>query len=423
MWRFVSCGQSVGLRKMRYTYVARQPILNAKGVTLGYELLFRDGEMNAFPSHVSSERATYRLIAENFLAVGRTPGRRSSRCFINFPYKSLIRRLPFTLPKDLIVVEVLETCEPTDELYYVVRELHRKGYLLALDDFVYSPAWERFLPYVHIVKLDVMAMGIAEACQFVKEKIAAGCQCRFLAERVETDEEFLQAKDAGFAFFQGYFFKKPEVVKKRYIVPEYLTAMNLFSEVCQPEVDFDRVEEILSQDVTLSYKLLRFVNALSDRICVSISSFRQALIYLGQEKLKSFVSLTVASYIAVNKPKELYRLSLQRAHFCQLMSAHAPFNELKGQAFMIGLFSVLDAILDTSFDHLMEQLPLPMPVKKVLAEREGSFGNLLAIQEHFERGDWPGVESECQKIGLSMEEVSRTLHEALCWSNDVQYIV
>jgi EAL and modified HD-GYP domain-containing signal transduction protein len=144
---------------MRYTYVARQPILNAKGVTLGYELLFRDGEMNAFPSHISSERATYRLIAENFLTVGSPSDRRSARCFINFPYKSLIRRLPFMLPKHRIVVEVLETCEPTDELYHAIRDLHRHGYLLALDDFVYSPAWERFLPYVHIVKLDIMALG------------------------------------------------------------------------------------------------------------------------------------------------------------------------------------------------------------------------------------------------------------------------
>ncbi|SHF45987.1 EAL and HDOD domain-containing protein [Vibrio gazogenes] len=408
---------------MRYTYVARQPILNAKGVTLGYELLFRDGEMNAFPSHISSERATYRLIAENFLTVGCTSDRRSARCFINFPYKSLIRRLPFTLPKHRIVVEVLETCEPTDELYYVIRDLHRHGYLLALDDFVYSPAWERFLPYVHIVKLDIMALGVDEACQFVQEKIADKYQCRFLAERVETEEEFLQTKAAGFSFFQGYYFRKPQVTKKRYVVPEYLTAMNLFIEVCRPEVDFERVEEILSQDVTLSYKLLRFVNALSDRLCVSISSFRQALIYLGQDRLKSFVSLTVASYIAVDKPKELYRLSLQRAHFCQLMSSHDVFHELKGQAFMIGLFSVLDAILDVSIDDLMEQLPLPEVAKEALAKRKGVFGDLLTIQEHFERGDWHGIETESVKIGLSVEEVSQSLHDALCWSNNAQYIV
>ncbi|MDW6002591.1 EAL and HDOD domain-containing protein [Vibrio mangrovi] len=408
---------------MRYTYVARQPILNAKGVTLGYELLFRDGEMNAFPSHVSSERATYRLIAENFLTLGRTSDRRTSRCFINFPYKSLIRRLPFMLPKHQIVVEVLETCEPTDALYSVVRDLYRQGYLLALDDFVYSPAWERFLPYVHIVKLDIMAMGVDEACQFVQQKISSDCKCRFLAERVETEAEFLQTKAAGFSFFQGYYFKKPQVMKRQYVMPEYLTAMNLFNEVCQTEVNFDRVEEILSQDVALSYKLLRFVNALSDRICVSISSFRQALIYLGQEKLRSFVSLTVASYVAVNKPKELYRLSLQRAHFCQLMSVHAPFRELKAQAFMIGLFSVLDAILDTSIDDLMEQLPLPEPAKEALAKREGAFGDLLTIQEYFEKGDWHGVETESQKIGIPVEEVSQSLYEALCWSNNAQYVV
>lgn len=144
---------------MYTTYVARQPILNAKRHTLGYELLFRDGEKNAFPEYMDADRATYRLIVENFLSLGTNPRIARSRCFINFPHKSLIRRLPLTLPREQIVVEILETCQPTDDLFEAVQELSQRGYLLALDDFVYSPAWERFLPYVQIVKIDIMAMG------------------------------------------------------------------------------------------------------------------------------------------------------------------------------------------------------------------------------------------------------------------------
>ncbi|MCG3730330.1 EAL and HDOD domain-containing protein [Vibrio cincinnatiensis] len=405
---------------MYTTYVARQPIFNAKKHTLGYELLFRDGERNAFPGQIDSDRATYRLIVENFLAVGTNPSIEYSRCFINFPYKSLLRRLPLTLPKEQIVVEVLETCPPSDELFAVIQDLSTRGYLIALDDFVYSPDWERFLPYVHIVKLDIIAMGIEQACHIVEQRLAAGSKRRFLAEKVETQEQFDMARRAGFSFFQGYFFSKPQIIKQRYLSPEQLISMQLFQEVCRPSVDFERVEQIISQDLALSYKLLRFVNRLSPRLAVPISSFRQALVYLGQDQLKIFVSLAVASYVSVKKPQELYNLSLQRAQFCQLMSKRRPFNEHKEQAFLIGLFSVLDALLDTSLDHLLEQLPVAQAIKQALNKREGPFGELLSLEECFEKADWQGVENHCHTLGIGVDEVTQELNAAQRWSQEVR---
>ncbi|MDE1220400.1 HDOD domain-containing protein [Vibrio aestuarianus] len=408
---------------MYYTYVARQPILNAKQHTLGYELLFRDGENNAFPAHIESNRATYRLIVENFLSVGMNPAIAKSRCFINFPYKSLIRRLPLTLPRDQIVVEVLETCAPSDELLDVIKDLYKRGYIVALDDFVYSHEWERFLPYVHIVKLDIMALGLEEACEFVRKRIAEGSKRRFLAERVETEHEFNVTRSAGFTFFQGYFFSKPQIIKQRYVSPEQIIALELFREVCKPDVDFERIECIMSQDVALSYKLLRFVNTMSDRLSMPISSFRQALVYLGQDRLKTFVSLAVASFVSSKKPKELYNLSLQRAQFCQLMASHHSLCEYREQAFLIGLFSVLDALLDISIEELVEQLPLSDAVKIALQRREGPIGELLALEECFEQADWQGVEAHCDALGLELGVVSDELSAALRWSQDVNRLI
>ncbi len=407
---------------MKSTYVARQPILNAKRHTLGYELLFRDGEENAFPVHVDADRATYRLIVENFLSVGTNPDIENSRCFINFPYNSLIRRLPLTLPKHQVVIEVLETCQPTDELLEAIKELHGQGYLIALDDFVYSPDWERFIPYVHIIKLDIMAMGLEAACQMVREQLAKGSRKRFLAERVETEQEFRATRDAGFRFFQGYFFSKPQIIKQRYVSPKHVIAMQLFQEVCRPNVDFDKVEQLVSKDVALSYKLLRFVNSMTDRIAVPISSFRQALVYLGQDRLKIFVSLAAASYISTHKPKELYNLSLQRAQFCQLMAVRRQFIEHKDQAFLIGLFSVLDALLDMSLDVVVDQLPLEKAIKEALNKRVGPFGELLNLEECFEKADWQGVADYCQHFGLRFDDVSHDLAEAQRWSQEVRDI-
>lgn len=405
---------------MYTTYVARQPIFNAKRQTLGYELLFRNGEQNAFPDQMDSDRATYRLIVENFLTIGTNPSIEYSRCFINFPYKTLLRRLPLILPKQQIVVEVLETCPPTDELFAAIQELSTRGYLIALDDFVYTPEWERFLPYVYLVKIDVIDMGIEQACSIVKKRLAEGSKQRFLAEKVETQEQFEMARSAGFSFFQGYFFSKPHMVKQRYFSPEQLIAMQLFQEVCKPTVDFERVEQIVAQDIALSYKLLRFVNSMSPRLAVPIASFRQALVYLGQDQLKIFVSLAVASYISVKKPKELYNLSLQRAQFCQLMATRPPFAEHKDQAFLIGLFSVLDALLDTPLATLVEQLPVTESIKQALNKREGPLGELLNLEECFEKADWLGVENYCQTLGLEVDEVTQELNAALHWSQDVR---
>lgn len=408
---------------MRETYVARQPILNAKRQTLGYELLFRDGESNAYPTHIDSNRATYRLIVENFLSMGTNPSLSSSRCFINFPHESLIRRLPLILPKNKIVVEVLETCIPNDELFEAIKEISRSGYLIALDDFVYSPEWERFLPFVQIIKLDIMAMGLDAACDLVKDRLSKGTKRKFLAERVETEQEFIATRSAGFSLFQGYFFSKPVISRQSYLSPEHLIAMELFAEVCKSEVDFEKVEAIVAKDVSLSYKLLRFVNTMSDRLEVTISSFRQALIYLGQDRLKIFVSLAVASFVSSNKPKELYTLSLQRAQFFQLMASSNPFSQYRDQAFLIGLFSMLDALLDSSLSELVSELPLNSVIKQALLQRQGPYGVLLGIEECYERADWQGLQSACHQLNLSVNEVLLKLTQAQRWSHDLNSVV
>lgn len=334
----------------------------------------------------------------------------------------MIRRLPLTLPKNKVVIEVLETCQPTDELLEAIRQLHREGYVIALDDFTLSPEWRRFLPYVHIVKLDVMALGMERACRLVKEHLARRVKYHFLAERVETAAEFEQAKQAGFKFFQGYFFSKPEMVQTRYVSPKQVVALELFHEVCKSEPDFARIEQLISQDVALSYKLLRFVNTQSTRLEVAISSFRQALIYLGQDKLKMFVSLVVASYISTNKPRELFYLSLQRAQFCELMSRRLPFSKHNEQGFMIGLLSILDAMLDLSVESLVEQLPLSELAKQALLCRGGAYGALIALEECFEQADWGGVEAFCLQLGLSLDDVRYELVEAQRWSQDLAMI-
>ncbi|MGF1901797.1 HDOD domain-containing protein [Aliivibrio sifiae] len=397
-----------------YAYVARQPILNRKKQTIGYELLFRDGETNAFPD-MEANQATCRLLVENFMSAGSNPALESPRSFINFPQESLISLVPTAFPKRKIVVEVLETCIPNDELFSAIKHLHRMGYIIALDDFSLDAEWDRFLPYSHIVKLDIMQLGIDVACDYVKKKKQQGCKRHYLAERVETYEEFEQAFQVGFHFYQGYFFSKPQIIKNRVVKPEEVLTMQLFQEVCREDVNFTRVEQLIAQDVSLSYQLLKFVNTASVRLEKPISSFKQALVYLGEEQIKMFVTLVATAHAAINKPKELYKQSLVKGRFCELMICRCQNGTPGQQAFIVGLFSLLDALLDRKLDDVLEQLSLTDEIEQAILLRAGLLGSMLELYESIKSGDWEQLDKTSRLLGFSPKTVEKTYQEAETW--------
>ncbi|MEJ2764411.1 HDOD domain-containing protein [Photobacterium sp. MCCC 1A19761] len=398
-----------------YSYVARQPIFNRKQRTVGYELLFRDGESNAFPV-IEANKATCRLLVENYMAVGDNPATAGQRTFINFPHESLIRLLPLLLPKRKVIIEVLETCTPNEELFAAIKHLYRQGYVIALDDFELDPQWHRFLPYVHLIKLDFMTLGAEKACAYVRKH--QDRKLKFLAEKVETREEFEAAAEAGFHFFQGYYFSKPELMKNRQVQPEKLTTVRLLQEICREEVNFQRVEQIIAGDVPLSYLLLRYVNTAAHRTIEPISSFRQALVYLGEEKIKMFVSAVATANAGVDKPKELYALSLLRARMCEMLAAHSRLAPMKDKAFLIGMFSLLDALLDNTLAQILGVLPLAAEVREALLHRQGDLGQMLALIDAYEQADWDQVSVCCRALAIQESLVAKSYQQAMRWSQN-----
>ncbi|GAB6262847.1 EAL domain-containing protein [Photobacterium sp. CCB-ST2H9] len=400
-----------------YAYVARQPILNRQQRTVGYELLFRDGEQNAFPQ-IEANTATSRLLVENYMAVGDDLATASQRTFINFPHDSLIKLMPLLLPRQKVVIEVLETCVPDDELLAAVRHLHKQGYTIALDDFELDPAWQRFLPFVHLIKLDFIKLGCQQACAFVASQKSR--RLKFLAEKVETREEFEAAKTAGFHLFQGYYFSKPELLKNRQVTPETLTTLRLLREISRTPVDFKRVERIISSDVSLSYLLLRYVNSAAHRTLSPIGNFKQALVYLGEEKIKLFVSVVAAAHASIRKPRELYILSLQRARMCEELARGSGIRLNSDQAFLAGIFSLLDALLDKPLPKLLELLPLSEEVHSALLNREGELGDILNLLDAYDNADWEMTARYCQKLGVKEAQVANVYHQTLHWLTSYQ---
>ncbi|PSW18723.1 histidine kinase [Photobacterium sanctipauli] len=395
------------------SYLARQPVMNRDKETIGYELLFRDGPNNAFPN-VADEEATHRLLADNFLSSSTTDVTAGKKAFVNFPYASLIGRTPLLFKKQCFIVEILETCEPTDELLEAIIELNRKGYTLALDDFVPSPQWSRFLPYVHIVKFDIRVTPVEKAAFFIQHY--KNSKLIFLAEKVETQEEFQQCHDAGFHLFQGYFFSKPEIVRRKALSPSALTTLRLYKEISQTEVDFNSIEAIVATDLSLSYKLLRHVNNMTYTRAKPISSFKQALVYLGEEKLRRFITFVATSHATADKPASLYHLSIQRARFCERLSQQLSPKLDSNQAFLTGLFSLLDSILDQPIEVLIDQLPLEEAIRNALIFQQGKLGCLLQLTIAYDKADWQTIKKISQSLKLDESIIADLYLESLKWA-------
>lgn len=199
-----------------YSYVARQPILDRDLNTHAYELLFRDSLNNVFPS-ISSQQATSRLVVEQFLHQNIDQLLGDRPCFINFPHSLLLEGLAECLPHEKVVIEILEDSSPDDALLAKVEQLHALGYQLALDDFTLSVAWERFLPFIHIIKFDLRTTPLPKIKAFIKQHSALNLT--YLAEKVEDKAEFERVKKLGFQLFQGFFFSRPELVKQARMAP------------------------------------------------------------------------------------------------------------------------------------------------------------------------------------------------------------
>lgn len=399
-----------------YSYIARQPILNLNKETVAFELLFRDGESNSYPG-ISPEKATSKLIVENQLTLGIEEITGDIPAFINFHDDAIIQQAPAFLDPKRIVVEILEDVNISDKLLSACDSLKTKGYTLALDDYDFDPKWDVFLPYVDIIKVDVIEVGLSNISQSLprlqNEKI------EWLAEKVETIEEFEQLKSLGFTLFQGYFFAKPEMLKKKTILSSKQHIFDLMEHAGSAEFDFEAISEIFKRDVGLTYKLLRFINSPGYGPSREITSLKHALIYIGDLELKKFIALLVLADLNEGKPNEIMRSSLIRAKFCELISDIHIKGENPPIGFLAGMLSHIDGVLDQSIAELMDILPIHTEIKQALIEKDNYLANYLKLFMAIEQGDWQNAVALADKLDLKEEEFLNAYQESISWSDTI----
>ncbi len=405
-------------------YVARQPIFDINDKTVAYELLYRSSTVNNY-QHTNGDQATTDVIVNSFLNIGIKELSNGKPCFINFTEKLLKLGVPSYFNPLSIVVEILETVELNEEILNICKELKAHGYTIALDDFFVSQ-WNdltiQLLNYIDIIKIDFRSTSRSdrqEMIRFIKNR-----NIHFLAEKVETIEEYLQAKEDGFVYFQGFYFSKP-VILNSYDIPSYYHSyFQILKEIECPEPDLEKIKNVIEKDISLSYKLLRLINNPVFRPRNEVSSIKQAIILLGLNEIKKWIYVLAIRGVEKwtdggSKEREIIELSLKRGKLGELIGKKVGREVLASKYFLMGMFSLMDSLLHHPMETLLEDLPLSNELKDALSGEKNDDYAMLQFLKDIEHAFLENQELMFNPTFMPKEELFRLYAEASDWANKV----
>ncbi|OQY19672.1 MAG: diguanylate phosphodiesterase [Desulfobacteraceae bacterium 4572_35.1] len=397
---------------MQDAFIGRQPIFDRNIEVYAYELLYRHGFVN-YAEIDDDDAASGTVLVNLLLEIGLDNLVGKHKAFCNFTRGFLLQEKDLAFAADRLVVEVLETVEAEEEIVQAVKGYAERGHMIALDDFVYSEALRPLVDLAELIKIDVMELGMEETAQQVKILRTVKPSLKFLAEKVETKEEFQQCLDLGFDYFQGYFFSKPVVVTGKKLPPARLAMLQLMSELQSSDVSMERIEEIIQADVNLSVKLLRQVNSSYYNLINEVTSIKQAIVRVGLQHIRTWASVLIMGSVS-DKPDELMTMALVRGKMCELIAVQQRSRQ-ETSYFTVGLFSLLESILDAPMEHILNELPLSDEINRALLFGEGRMGRVLHCVQDYEQGDWVAVETR----GIAQDVVVESYWEAISWADDI----
>ncbi len=363
-------------------FIGRQPIFNTDMKVIAYELLFRSNTDDNYASIVGGDVASAQVMMNALGDIGLSEiVNEDQKVFINFTEGLLLKEYQPFYPRTKVVIEVLEDIKVTPLLMESLSKLKKKGYLIALDDYIFNPELEPLEQFANIIKVDILEVELDKIAMHLERIKDKGV--RLLAEKVETQEEYEQCRQLGFHYFQGYFFAKPNIIAGKRLPNNKLSLLNLLSNVYDPDIDMFVLSEMIAKDVGLSQKLLRFV-AQTLSMKQSITSIHDAVVRFGLRRLQSWTSMLVLSGVE-DKPIELFMTSLIRAKFCELLGEKLGGASLDAY-FIVGLFSCLDAVMDAELSDLVSKLGLDKEIKLALLEERGKLGLALSLVKNVEKG-------------------------------------
>jgi c-di-GMP-related signal transduction protein len=394
-------------------YVARQPILTSNEQVFGYELLFRDGVEDYF-CHSDADAAsrstldTSMLMGLDILCDGR-------RAFINCTRDTLLKDYVTLLPPSQVVVEILETVPVDDLVKAACVRLKEGGYTIALDDFIADDPRIELVQFADIIKVDMKDTSTEERTALVKR--FGSSRCRMLAEKVETRDEFSASKKAGFSYFQGYFFRRPELLQAREIPKNQVNYLRLLQAISQDEIEAKEIEDIIKGEASLCYRLLRYLNSAAFAFATEIHSVKHGLAILGQREVRRWVRLVAALGAGQNKTSDLVLSALVRARYCELLGPKIPHGE--SDLFLVGLLSLMDVILEIPMGVVLEGISLDRETRAVLLGQKSQLDPVYQLMLSQEAADWSKLSELCTRLRLPESFVTECHWQAMQWAREM----
>jgi len=393
-------------------FLARQPIFNSARVVYGYELLFRSGPENRYDGTAPDKASASTVDSILLFGMDRlTPGCRS---FLNCTRDFLIRDFAIMLPKDRVVLEILESVAMDDEVRNACRRLKNAGYLLALDDFEDRPDWKPLVAMADFIKVDLLATPPADQLRLAQTYLPMNIH--MLAEKVETYDDFNRTRAWGYAYFQGYFFSKPEMLSRKDIPQNQMNYLLVLQAVNRADMDIAEVSERIKAEASLSFRLLRYLNSPAFPLIVEVHSIPHALSLLGERGTRKWVSLIAVTCMANGKPAELVALPLIRARFCELLAPYAGLAPSANDLFLLGLLSAMDAMLDMRMPDVLKEIAIREDIRDALLGNANKLRDIFEFVRNYERGCWEEISAAAARMGIREDAIPPLYVEAVEWA-------
>ena len=398
-------------------YIARQPIFDRRQSIYGYELLYRNDIQNYFPV-IDDNQATVELIYNSFLVMGLKNLTEGTKAFINFSKELIDSDVAMLLPKGDIVVEVLERGEVSAKTEEACRQMNEIGYIIALDDVVFDENTMKLMEYASIIKIEFNIMPKEDQVRLInkyRKKI------KFLAEKVETREEYQMAMEMGYDYFQGYFFSKPTMIHKNDIVAINSNIFEILKELNYKDPNYVVVANIIQRDLGLTYKLLMLTNTIKFGAKNQIRSVKHALSYLGINELYQWISLIMLKDMKNSENSELIKLSIIRGKLMEEIAHALHLDEEESEYFLVGIFSFIDVILNKNMQEALADIPLADKIKQSILDRHTPVGKMLDFVIAYENADWDLIVNQYPINEIGEKEFLRMYVDALKWTTTMNY--
>ncbi len=398
-------------------FLARQPIFNSARVVYGYELLFRSGPENRYDALQADMAAASTVDSILLFGIERlTPG---CRAFLNCTRDFLIRDFATMLPKDRVVLEILETVPMDDEVHDACRRLKQAGYLLALDDFQERPDWKPLVALADFIKVDLLATSPADQLRLARTYLPMNI--RMVAEKVETYNDFHRTRRWGYTYFQGYFFSRPEMLTRNDIPPNQMNHLLVLQAVNRAPMDVEEVSARIKAEASLSFRLLRYLNSPAFPLIVEVRSIPHALALLGERGTRKWVSLIAVTCMASGKPAELAALPLIRAQFCELLAPCARLPDSANDLFLLGLLSAMDAILDMRMPDVLREITIHQEIRDALMGKANKLRDVFEFALNYERGHWDEIGPSAARLGIQEDMIPALYVSAVEWARQILF--